>query len=274
MSEVQSLKGANIYELMRCFWKENEYEPFSTATIALYHFLIDRANSRRWKMPFSCPTEVAARAVGTSKQTVLNARETLQSRGFLRFTAGSGKKRYSNYWLTLDFTDGLTDNLTDTKTLDKTEQLTEVLTDNLTDDLTVGLTPLNIEYNNIKNKNISLFNKGEKKNFSLEELEEMMMNDEPWLNTVIGSLSPPRSIDLDALKEYLKRFFLHIRTQGFKEREEKDCRKHFVNWMNLQPITNNENKTTKISKYDQSTYNARRATDVTAKSAEQYDGAF
>lgn len=34
-------KGANIYTLISAFWRENEYEPFSTAAVALYFFLID-----------------------------------------------------------------------------------------------------------------------------------------------------------------------------------------------------------------------------------------
>ena len=37
-------KGVNIYEIMQRFWRENEYEPFSTAEISLYFFLINRAN--------------------------------------------------------------------------------------------------------------------------------------------------------------------------------------------------------------------------------------
>ena len=33
-------KGVNIYELMHACWQENEYEPFSTAEIAMFFFLL------------------------------------------------------------------------------------------------------------------------------------------------------------------------------------------------------------------------------------------
>lgn len=267
-NESQTPKGVNIYELLRGFWRENEYEPFSTAAIAFYHFLIDRANTRRWKMPFSCPTEVAARAIGVTRQTVINARDTLQSRGLIKYTAGSGKKNYSKYLLTLDLSDSLTDHLTDDLTVDKTDALTDSLTEPLTESLTHDLTPLNIKNTNIKNTNINLFNKDEKRIFSLEELEDMLMKDVPWLNTIISTLTPTRAINLDELKEYLKRFFRHIAGQGFKGREVKECQQHFKNWMNKQPI--NTTQTT----YARTTDTDRRGTEVKATSASEYEGAF
>lgn len=70
-------KGVNIYEIMQRFWRENEYEPFSTAEIAMYFFLINRANIRRWQMPFKCPTSVISSAIQVTRQTVVNARESL-----------------------------------------------------------------------------------------------------------------------------------------------------------------------------------------------------
>ena len=42
----------NIYELLNRFWLENEYDPCSATEIALYFFLLNKANIRRWKMPF------------------------------------------------------------------------------------------------------------------------------------------------------------------------------------------------------------------------------
>lgn len=37
----------NLYELSNRFWQENEYEPFSVSEVALYFYLLHRANSRR-----------------------------------------------------------------------------------------------------------------------------------------------------------------------------------------------------------------------------------
>lgn len=133
-------KGVNIYEIMQRFWRENEYEPFSTAEIALYFFLIDRANSRRWQMPFKCPTSVISNAIQVTRQTVVNARESLRIRNLITYTKGTGKGTHPMYSLVL--TDGLTECLTD--------DLTGTLQDGSTVGLTDSLTPYNIEDRNIK----------------------------------------------------------------------------------------------------------------------------
>lgn len=84
-------KGVNIYGLISSFWRENEYEPFSTAEIALYFFLIDRANTRRWQMPFKCPTSVISTEIQVTRQTVVNAREALSERNLITYSKGTGK---------------------------------------------------------------------------------------------------------------------------------------------------------------------------------------
>lgn len=35
-----------VYELITAFWRENDYEPFSTAEIALFFFLVGKCNGR------------------------------------------------------------------------------------------------------------------------------------------------------------------------------------------------------------------------------------
>lgn len=133
-------RPVNLYILMQRFWRENEYEPFSTAAIALYFFLIDRANSRRWQMPFKCPTSVISTAIQVTRQTVVNARESLRARNLITYSKGTGKGSHPLYSLVL--TDGLT------------ECLSDVLTGTLQEGSTVGLsdslTPYNIEDRNIK----------------------------------------------------------------------------------------------------------------------------
>ena len=69
--------GVNLYELMHEFWKENDYEPFPASATALFFFLLDRANSRHWKMPIRCPTSQISHALMVSEQTVLNSRNVL-----------------------------------------------------------------------------------------------------------------------------------------------------------------------------------------------------
>lgn len=258
-------KGVNIYNLISSFWRENEYEPFSTAAIAMYFFLIDRANSRRWQMPFKCPTSVISTAIQVTRQTVVNARESLQDRNLITYSKGTGKGSHPMYSLVL--TDGLTECLQD--------ELTGTLQDDSTVGLSDSLTPYNIEDRKIKDKNYSSNNMGDVNILSLEELEVLLVNDEPWLREIISLLSPSCQIELPELKSYLGNFFLYLRCQGTKGREEDDCRRYFVNWIKKQPITKNKN-TLKPTTHatNQSTNDARRPAGITAKSATDYEGAF
>ena len=214
-------KGVNIYELMQRFWRENEYEPFSTAEIALYFFLIDRANSRRWQMPFKCPTLVISTAIQVTRQTVINARESLRTRNLITYSKGTGKGSHPMY--SLVFTDGLTECLPD--------DLSEPLQDGSTVGLSDSLTPYNIEDRNIKDNNYSSNKTGDVKILSLEELEALLVNDELWLREIITLLSPSCQIELPELKSCLGNFFRYLRCQGTKGREEDDCRRYFVNWI-------------------------------------------
>lgn len=256
-------RPVNLYVLMQRFWRENEYEPFSTAAIALYFFLIDRANTRRWQMPFKCPTSVISTAIQVTRQTVVNAREALSERNLITYSKGTGKGSHPMYSLAL--TDGLTECLSD--------ELTGTLQDVSTVGLSDSLTPYNIEDRNIKDKNYSSNKTGDVKILSLEELEALLVNDEPWLNEIISLLSPSCQIDLPNLKIYLCNFFRHLNCQGFKGREEKDCRRHFVNWIKKQPINKTTLKPTTHAT-NQSANDARRPAGVTAQSASDYEGAF
>ncbi len=123
-------KPINLYLLMQRFWRENEYEPFSTAEIAMYFFLIDRANRRRWQMPFKCPTSAVSAAIKVTRQTVVNARESLRERNLITYSKGTGKGSYPMYSLVL--TDSMTESLPD----GLPEDLHGSLTENLTEDLT------------------------------------------------------------------------------------------------------------------------------------------
>lgn len=258
-------KGANIYTLISAFWRENEYEPFSTAAIALYFFLIDRANSRRWQMPFKCPTSVISTAIQVTRQTVVNARESLRVRNLITYSKGTGKGSHPMYSFVL--IDGLTECLPD--------DLSGTLPDGSTVGLSDSLTPFNIEDRKIKDKNYSSNKTGDVKILSLEKIEALLVNDEPWLNEIISLLSPSCQIELPELKSYLGNFFRYLRCQGTKGREEDDCRRYFVNWIKKQPINTNKN-TLNPTTYatNQSSNDARRLSGVTAKSPTDYEGAF
>ena len=120
----------NIYELLNRFWLENEYDPCSATEIALYFFLLNKANTRRWKMPFRCSTELIRMQLSTTRQNVLKAREGLHKKGFISFTTGTSKGNYAQYSIidcTTQFTVQTTDELTD--------KITDAITDKLTESL-------------------------------------------------------------------------------------------------------------------------------------------
>lgn len=195
----------------------------------------------------------------------MNARESLRVRNLITYTKGTGKGSHPMYSLVL--TDGLTECLTD--------ELTETLQDGSTVGLSDSLTPYNIEDRNIKDKNYSSNKTGDVKILSLEELEALLVNDEPWLREIITLLSPSCQIELPELKSYLGNFFRYLRCQGTKGREEDDCRRYFVNWIKKQLINTNKD-TLKPTTYatNQSANDARRPASVTAQSASDYEGAF
>lgn len=256
-------RPVNLYVLMQRFWRENEYEPFSTAEIALYFFLINRANSHRWQMPLKCPTSIISTAIQVTRQTVVNAREALSERNLITYSKGTGKGSHPMYSLIL--TDGLTECLSD--------DLSGRLPVDSTVSLSNSLALYNIEDRNIKDNSSN--KTGDVKILRLEELEALLVNDEPWLNEIISLLSPSCQIELPELKSYLCNFFRYLRCQGTKGREEDDCRRYFVNWIKKQPI--NKNKTPlKPTTYatNQSANDARRPAGVTAQSASDYEGAF
>lgn len=251
--------GVNLYELMHEFWKENDYEPFPSSAIALFFFLLDRANSRHWQMPVKCPTSLICRAINVSKQTALAAREALLGRGLLVFDKGTGKDRLPSYIIVTDpekWTDNLTDNFT------------ENLTHDLTPDHTDNHTQYNMKDKNIKNKISSINRNGEEKILSLDDLEDLFKSDNVWQADLLSLLSkevPDVSLDL---RERITFFFRQLRCKGIDRREEKDCRSHFVNWINKQIKPNNYGITETVGP------DKRRGSAITATSARDYEGAF
>lgn len=245
--------GVNIYTLMRGFWRENDYEPFSTAEIALFFLLVDKANCRRWKMPVKCPTAVACRSIKATKQTVMTARENLRKRGIILFTKGKGNGNTPEYTLVpdpRDWTVGLTDDLTISETKD----------------LTTGLTLYNIK--DINNKDKIYSNKGEGQIFCLDELEKMFLADTNWHEQMQTLLSGQYKTDACQIKKQIAAFFQQLRCQGMDSREEKECRAHFYNWIKKQL------KETYDGNNRQHEPDRRRGSDVTADPARDYDGAF
>lgn len=272
-------KGVNIYELMHCFWKENECEPFPTSAIALFFFLLERANSMHWKMPLRCPTNLICHMTGISKQTALTARDTLMQRGLISFQKGTGKGGIPMYVIITDpdkWTESLIDNLTDSPTESLTDNQTDDLTGELTENLTENKTQYNNKDTNIKDNKISINNAVDKK-LSLDELERIFLSDSGWHDNLLSLLSPQCSITAEEIMRQIPAFFLNLKCQGVDKREEKDCRVHFINWIRKQLRFSKESTTNKYMTNDiskQQYTDKRRGSGVTATSAREYDGAF
>ena len=238
----------NIYELLNRFWLENEYDPCSATEIALYLFLLNKANTRRWKMPFRCSTELIRMQLSTTRQNVLKAREGLLEKGFISFTTGTSKGNYAQYSIidcTTQFTVQTTDELTD--------KVTDAITGELTEPLPGRLPPHNIHDKEIYKSH----------NISMDKLESMLLEDGEWHTSILTRLST--AITSDKLTDYLKIFFAYQKKKGVKSRAIEDVKIHFQNWLskkleNDKGYGNNEQKES----------DPRRGTEIQAASAEDY----
>ena len=256
-------KGVNIYELMHAFWQENEYEPFSTAEIALFFFLLERANCRRWKMPFKCSTALVCRSIKVAKQTFLSARLKLSERGLITFIQGNGNAMAPAYTVISE-----PDKWTNGNTDEQTENETEELTDSKTD----SLPTYNIKDNNIQDKDIiSLNNKGRTDEIlSFDELEKLFLSDTTWHDEILREFPAVSRLELE---NQIHGFFSRLRDKGEKEREEKDCRNYFINSVR-KFFKHNQNGRIEREFSQCSSAFRRRGVDVVARTAKDYEEPF
>ncbi len=225
----------NLYELSNRFWQEDEYEPFSTSDIALYFYLLHRANIRRWQMPLRCPTAMICCHLKTTRQNIVKARESLRQRGFISFTQGKGKDAPSLYTIVENPVTTVSTSLPD----ELSGQLSDKMTDELTGELTYGLSDKATVYKEIDKDNNIHSNKAEEKineKIGLEELERRFIGDTDWQQSLLPLLSEG---DQSKIGHYIHEFFQTLKARGFDKREERDCRNHFYNWLRKQKTHNN-----------------------------------
>lgn len=260
-------KGVNIYELMHAFWQENEYEPFSTAEIALFFFLLERANCRRWKMPFKCSTALVCRSIKVAKQTFLTARLKLSERGLITFIQGKGNAMAPAYTVISE-----PDKWTNGKSDEQTENETEELTDSQTDSKTDSLPTYNIKDNNIQDKDIiPLNNKGRADEIlSFDELEKLFLADATWHDEILREFPAVSRLELE---NQIHGFFSRLRDKGENGREEKDCRNYFINSVR-KFFKHNQNGRIEREFSQCSSAFRRRGVDVVARTAKDYEEPF
>lgn len=260
-------KGVNIYELMHAFWQENEYEPFSTAEIALFFFLLERANCRRWKMPFKCSTSLVCRSIKVAKQTFLSARLKLSERGLITFIQGKGNAMAPAYTVISE-----PDKWTNGKSDEQTENETEELKDSQIDSKTDSLPTYNIKDNNIQDKDIiSLNNKGRADEIlSFDELEKLFLADATWHDEILREFPAVSRLELE---NQIHGFFSRLRDKGEKGREEKDCRNYFINSVR-KFFKHNQNGRIEREFSQCSSAFRRRGVDVVTRTAKDYEEPF
>lgn len=230
----------SIYDLTNRFWQENHDEPFSVSEVALYYYLLYRANMRRWRMPIRCPTSMICIELKTTKQNVVKAREGLVKRGFISVIPGKGTSVAPEYTIHVE-----------------PPRLSGELSHQLSGQLTIYKT---------KDEDLHHNNRACEGKVSLNELEQRLSADAEWLESVRSLLSKKSVVTLEEVATQLREFFSYLRCHGFEEREEKDCRGHFLNWLNKQIKRKNGTIRKQPDK--------RRESAVTARTAQEYEGAF
>lgn len=244
----------NIYELLTRFWLESEEQSFSPSEAALYSFLIIKANQRRWQMPFRCSTTAVCSHINTTRQNVVKARIGLKERGLIDFEAGTGKDDAPQYTI-----------------LQGNRQLSGQLSDELPHSLSVQLSgqlpPYNIEDKDINHKN----NAREKDLKGIDELKEILSKDEAWQMSVVNAIGSAKVRTPEDISSQLSQFFLMLEAQGVKQREERDCRAYFFNWLNKRVNSNNSNYG---NKQQANILAQRRGVEVSVGAEKNYEGRF
>ena len=151
-------------------------------------------------------------------------------------------------------------------TIQPFRQLPHQVTRQLTHELTVQL-----PHSNIKDKDEDIINSQharEDGHKSLDDLESLLLADTVWQDKIIEVLAKRENwiIDRYRLHGNIRDFFDEQRIGGNAQRDESDFRSHFYHW-----IIKHLNTTRYGTKRKSPTY---RDSDVTAVSAEDYEGAF
>ncbi len=220
-----NMKKLNMFDLVNGFWRKAEVEKFSPSEVALYFYLLQKANLQKWQMPVCCPTETIRVFIDTTKQNVMKARDGLRRKGLITFQPGKCKGSYPQYYL-----------------LPNGEEIApSELSGELSGELSLYKTKDKDEISN---------NNARKGEFCLEELERRLAADESWQQNVISLISDKTSsVPIAEVKSKLSQFFLYLKTSGLEKREETDCRRHFINWLkknlNTDKKKNNNEKSSK-----------------------------
>ncbi len=220
----------NMFSLISSFWRMAEVEKFSPSEIALYFFLLQKANQQKWQMPVRCSTESIRVYIESSKQNIVKARDGLKRRGLIDFLPGKGKGAYPVYVLVPQG--------------NKPQHLE--MPKEMSIPLSVELSP----YKKEDKESITI--NARESLLNLEHMENQLLADKQWQENLISLISGTGETHIDnaELANQIKQFFLYLKTSGIEKRDEKECRQHFVNWLSktftykrkIKNVTNDKNK--------------------------------
>ena len=78
-------------ELLNSFWEAYRVKKFSDIDTAIYFFLLNECNIRRWLNPFELQTRNIEVVIGVSRKTIGEARNRLKQRGVIDFVVAQGR---------------------------------------------------------------------------------------------------------------------------------------------------------------------------------------
>ncbi len=83
----------------RHFFMRLTNHPLNASAQALWHVLMNKANSSYWRFPLKIHTGELAAILDVSVSTVKAARKKLQENGYIVFSSGKGGRQPANYYL-------------------------------------------------------------------------------------------------------------------------------------------------------------------------------
>ena len=142
-------------------------------------------------------------------------------------------------------------------------------TDGETADRTTHKTDGETTYaSNIKDYSINKEISNHHAHMSIDDLEEILIEDVEWQKNVICQLNEQRISESVHLIPYIRKFFACLRICKVSEKEESDCRSHFFNKMKKEYLKQNNNN------LNSQKYENKRSIEVTATSPQAYEGSF
>lgn len=130
--------------------------------------------------------------------------------------------------------------------------------------LDAHLDATNKEYKEINNISISSMTEGDSKNI---EFIQQLKNSPIW----IEQMAMRFHIGIDEVIKRMDDFLLDLNCRGTEHRDFNNIRRHFNDWLRIQ--LESERRKNNVPNRQQS-QSERRGSDVTATSAEDYEGAF